>query len=607
MVWQQEQRLAFELFLERYRLILGLFALVFLCLLLRLFHLQVVQGRHYGELSEQQRIQLVLERAPRGVILDRNGQVIVGNKTAFVALFYPFSQDNQPPKEMIERLAGMVDVPNLAHRLSQGWRTGRAVRLAENISRVQMLKLQEQRLVMPGLSVVEESRREAHAPEANAHLVGYLNEVTKNELENLSPEGYKTGDWIGRRGLEKSYDLMLRGRDGGWQIEVDAYGRQTRLVRHVQPLIGNTLYTTIDEDMQVAAAEGLKATTTGRGAVVALDPRTGAVRAFVSSPGFDPNVSFTSEFAHNLIDKKLPLFDRAVQGLYPPGSVFKLITFLGAVSDKKISPDLTFECNGSFKYGNKVFKCWKKGGHGRLNMMGALQNSCNVYFYQLGLRVGQESLIKYARDFGFGSATGIELPSEKSGLVPSPEWKKRKMYDSWQQGDTINMAIGQGPLWVTPIQVAQLVASVSMNGEVWQPYVVDKVVSPANELLYQAKPKKKRTVQATPEAWQLLHTAMQMVINEGTGHAVYFTDMKVAGKTGTAQNPQGQDHSWMACYAPADNPEIAVAVIVENGGHGGVVAGPIARSVLEAYFKRSKAAPPPTTIDDTNQNEPEED
>lgn len=587
MVWQQEHRLSYEDYLEKHRVIVFLFIALFVFLFIRLFHLQVVRGNYYRGISEQQRIQRILERAPRGVIYDYKGNVIVGNKTSFVALYYPFTQDNLlPPQESINKLSSILSDNKLSSRLARGWRTGQAVRLADNLPKEEMFRLMEQRLVLPGISVVKEARREYRSPEINSHLVGYLSEISKKELESMDGDGYHTGDWIGKRGLERIYDSSLRGQDGGWQIEVDAYGKQTRLVRHIGSNVGGSLYTTIDAHLQDVAGEALSQTSTGRGAVVGIDPRSGAIRIMVSYPGYDPNLSFSPEFARYLKDKNLPLFNRAAQALYPPGSTFKIITFLGAIAEKKVSPDQTFNCTGSFAFGNKKFKCWEKKGHGQLSLKEALAKSCNVYFYQLGLKAGSAVLQSYARKFRLGEVTGADILSEKAGLMPDDEWKKKKMHESWHSGDTINMAIGQGPLWVTPLQMASLISTVANKGTVFQPHIVDKAFSSSGEEIYSYKPVIKSEIKLPDEVWNILQEALEGVVKNGTAGATYFPDLRVGGKTGTAQNPHGKDHAWFVAFAPVENPELALAIVVENGGSGGAVAAPVARKIFEEAFKK---------------------
>lgn len=585
MVWQQEQRLSYEDFLEKHKVVVYIFIALFALLAARLFHLQIILGRHFLNLSERQRTHIILERAPRGIIYDCNGSVLVGNKTTFVALFYPFSQGIMPTPVMLDRLENILGEQNLTMQLTQGLRTGKAVRIAENLTRPEMLKLQEQRLVFPGISVVKEARREYKLAPVNSHLVGYINEITKKELESLDEDGYKMGDWMGRGGIEQSYDNFLRGEDGGWEIEVDATGHQTQLVRHVTPVIGNSVFSTIDVRLQEIAANGLKMTATGKGSVVVIDPRTGALKALVSSPGFDPNLSLTPDFGKYLVNKNLPLFDRSNQARYPPGSIFKIITYTAAVAENKVDPNWTVNCTGSFTYGNKSFGCWNKKGHGRVNLMTATAGSCNVYYYQLALKVGPELLAKYAKLFRIGELTGIDLPSEKKGLVPTIEWKKKKTGESWHPGDTINMGIGQGSLWVTPIQMAMMISAVANKGLLYKPYVVDRIVNENNENMYKLPNKKIGNIDLPANVWNSLHAAMTSVVRDGTGHACYFSTMEVAGKTGTAQNPQGKDHGWFVAFAPVNDPQLALAIVVENGGGGGATAAPIARAIFAEAFK----------------------
>ncbi|MCB4792658.1 MAG: penicillin-binding protein 2 [Elusimicrobia bacterium] len=588
MVWQQEHKLAYENFLEKHNFVLYCLLVLFITMSVRLLYLQVVRGNYYKDISEQQHIQIILERAPRGIIYDRFGNKLVENKTAFVALFYPFAQYTTPPKELLIKLNKIFPVKNLTTRLIQSWSRGKVVRLAEDLSLEEMFRIQEQRLLLPGISVIRESKREYTDLMANSHLVGYLSEITAKELENVKPDTYKMGDYIGRSGIEKVWDGTLRGQDGGWQIEVDAYGHQTRLIRHIPSSVGGSIYTTIDANLQKAAYEGLEATLKlkkARGAVIGIDPRSGAVRILVSSPGFDPEKSFSREFNKYITDKDLPLFNRAIQALYPPGSIFKIITFVGALEEKVIDPSKTFLCTGQFAFGDKVFKCWEKKGHGRLSLLPALSKSCDVYFYQLGLKSGSDLIEKYAKMFRLDKQTGIELAGEKKGLIPSKEWKMARFGQPWTPGDTINMAIGQGFLWVTPIEMAVMMSAVANGGTLYKPYLLDRIESSGGEILSKTDAKKLSEIQLSPEVWQLIKEGLEEVVKTGTGQGCFFKNLKVSGKTGTAQNPQGDDHAWFIAYAPSDNPELALTIIVENGGHGGSVAAPIARKIFKEAFK----------------------
>ncbi|MCX5782067.1 MAG: penicillin-binding transpeptidase domain-containing protein, partial [Elusimicrobia bacterium] len=392
----------------------------------------------------------------------------------------------------------------------------------------------------------------------------------------------------GRGGLEQQYDFELRGQDGGWQIEVDALGRQTKMLRYIPSVKGNSLYTTIDSKLQEAAYQALKKSATKKGAAIVIDPRNGAVKALVSVPGFNPDISAEKEFLKYLKDKELPLFNRAIQALYPPGSVFKVITFIGAVSDNIVNPKETYTCEGSFTLGNRTFACWLKTGHGKMSLIPAMANSCNVYFYNIGLKIGQKILESIAKEFKIGAKTGIDLPSEKKGLLPSSEWKLKKRNMPWLKGDTVNMAIGQGPLLVTPIQIASMIVAVANGGTLYKPYIVEKISDPDGNILYAHEQEIRGKIELSENTWKLLKNALETAVSNGTGRGCSFSNIKVAGKTGTSQNPQGEDHAWFASYAPADNPEIAVTVLVEHGGTGGHAAVPVARAIYEQYFGLSK-------------------
>jgi penicillin-binding protein 2 len=304
----------------------------------------------------------------------------------------------------------------------------------------------------------------------------------------------------------------------------------------------------------------------------------------VSVPDFNANLVATREFNNYLKDKSLPLFNRSIQALYAPGSVFKIITAAAALETLNLDPEWSIVCNGKFELGDRTYVCWNKTGHGRVNLKTAIAQSCNVYFYNLALKLGIKNLDEFADEFHLGHITGIDLPNEKRGFVPTPEWKRAKMKIPWLQGDTVIFAIGQGALWVTPLQMAAMMSAVANKGEFYKPYVVTEVLSSDRKVLYRHKAEKGNPITLSNETWELLHSALMESVESGTSRRSNLGSIKVAGKTGTAQNPQGEDHAWFVSYAPADDPEIALAVLVENGGGGGAVAVPIGRAIYEAYF-----------------------
>jgi len=580
MVWQQGTRLSYEDFLEKHKIVVAVFLALFVILSARLFYLQIIRGEYFTVLSDQQHTSIVIEHAPRGEIYGSKGEVIVKNKSSFVVLYYPFSQSKIPAADIIDNLEKILN-KEIKAEIGSGHKV---VKLMSKLSRNELFRVREKRLTIPSIAVLEERSRDRIYPEEMSHVTGYLSDVSPAELEEIEEDGYKAGDQIGRGGLEQQYDLDLRGQDGGWRIEVDAFGHQTKMLQYIPSVKGNSLYTTIDSELQRTAYEALRKSSSGKGAVVIIDPKDGAVRALVSVPAFNPDFSNTRQFERYLRNEDLPLFNRALQAMYPPGSVFKVITFLSGVSENIVNPQETYLCSGSFTLGNRDYSCWLKTGHGRISLIPALANSCDIYFYNIGLKIGQKILEKYAREFRIGQKTGIDLPSEKKGLLPTPEWKLKKQKSHWFKGDTVNMSVGQGLLLVTPIQEASIMSAVANSGILYKPYIVRRMVDPDGKTVYEHAPEINGKIDLPDSAWRLVRKGLEAAVKNGTAKMCYFKNLKVAGKTGTAQNPNGEDHAWFVSYAPAENPEIAVAIIVENGGSGGHEAVPVAREIYEEYF-----------------------
>jgi penicillin-binding protein 2 len=583
MVWQKEDKSSYEAFLKKRKMILVFFIFLFICLSMRLFYLQIVRGGNYRKISDQQRIHNMYERAPRGIIYSADNAVLAENDFSYTALFYPFGQPWTPSNESISELNKILG-KNIKFASDKNWKCGTFVKLADNITIEEMFKIKEQRLIFKDIFIIKKPHRIYYYPEVISHIIGYTSEMRSDETEGLSKQGYKIGDYIGRGGIEQSYDKYLHGRNGGWQIEINAKGYNVKAFKYVSPEIGASVYSTVDLKLQKAAYDALRNSSTGRGAAVVLDTRTGAVKALVSCPGFDANKSGTKDFEIYLKDKKLPLFNRSLQALYPPGSIFKIITFAAAIELLNVDVKKTMSCDGSFELGNRRYSCWYKSGHGEMNLISAMVHSCNVYFYQLGLRLGIKNLEKYAKIFYLGQKTGIDLPNEKRGFIPSPEWKKLKSKMPWLQGDTVIFAIGQGALWVTPLQMSYMMSAVANKGVYYKPYIVDRVVDFNGNEVYKHALECAGQTDLSDRTWDLMHKALLEVVENGTGKRSRLFGIKIAGKTGTAQNPHGKDHAWFVSYAPVDAPEIAIAVIVENGGGGGLNAVPVGRKIYEAYF-----------------------
>jgi len=565
---------------HRLRIVTVLALACFSLIGIRLFALQVLQGEQMESLSERNRLQLIFLRAPRGRILDDRGVPLLDNGPSFTVFYSPASSSEAAQEKVRQYLSriSVFDPDWVQRKLSEAHRIRQFVRLAENVPRTVALKLIEDSHDLPGLTVSVEARR-VYAPDyPGAHLLGSLGEVTRPELFSRSGGLFHSGDLVGRAGTEKSYDPLLRGQNGGLEIEVDSSGRQVQLMHRVEPVNGNDLILNVDLKVQQAAEQALAESSTGRGAVVAMDPRTGAILALASAPTFDIGAGLS----RSIKDKRLPLFNRAIQGVYPLGSCFKMVTAVAALEKGAIVPSTRFNCTGSYTLGQRVFRCWKT--HGWNDFYGAMAMSCDVYFFQVAARMAPAALESYAREFGLGERTGIDIPGEVAGLLPGPEWADQVAHRPWFEGDTFNLSIGQGQLLVTPIQAAVLMAAVATRGSVYKPTLVREVRGPRGNLISENKPQLLRTISVRDSTWQVLQEALEKVVREGTGQQAQIPGWTVYGKTGTAQNPHGDDHAWFLCAAgrPGEPAQLVVSAFVENGGHGGTAAVPVAKSVMKA-------------------------
>jgi penicillin-binding protein 2 len=569
-------------------LISGLFAILFV----RLVWLQVFLGGKFRMQAQSNSMRLEPRRATRGLVLDRNLKLLVSNTPSFSVGLVPALLPHDPAQHdaVVRHLAELlqIDPQEILDRLQHSQaRPFTALRVAPDVDRSLVGKLEELRDQLPGAVVLSESKR-SYPKRSCTHLLGYLGEITDAQAESLADKGYKPGDLVGQTGIEKVYDSVLRGEDGGQEVQVNAAGRETKLLFSKAPVPGNNLVLTLDLNLQQAAEEALG---NQPGSVVALDPHNGEILALVSKPDYDLGM-FTrrltpKEWKYLSNGSQRPLTNRAIQGLYPPGSVFKLITTMAGLETGRLEPKTTFNCPGNFWIDVYSYHCWKAKGHGLTSLRRALVESCDVYFYEAGLKLTVEPMAKWAQAFGLGAATGIDLPGESAGLVPDPDWKERTQHMPWFPGNTVQMAIGQSYLLVTPLQLATMTAAMANGGSVYQPHLLKAVTDSAGgRTLDESHAVLLRQVQAKPESWAFLHKAMVDVVNTSTGTGVLarVPNITVAGKTGTAQNPHGPDHADFVSFAPAEDPQLVVAVVLENGGHGGVAAAPIAQKVYKAFF-----------------------
>jgi len=478
------------------------------------------------------------------------------------------------------------------------------IRLAEDIEWDKVAYIENNRMELPGIKIEVVPLRVYHYGNVASHVIGYLGEINKKELAKAKAGIYRGGDLIGKMGLERLREKDLRGEKGRHYMEVNALGFEQRNLKGVDPLPGNDLQLTIDIDMQ-KAAEDIMMTEEKSGAVVAIEVNTGRLLMLASSPVLELD-KFIGGISHKnwnamLNNPNHPLLNKIVQGQYPPGSTYKLVTAAAGLAEGVITPDTIIYCPGYYRFGNRTYRCWKHSGHGAVNLKRALSESCDVYFYQVGQRLGVNRLAGYAKRLGLGKKTGVEMEHEKSGLIPTSDWKMKRYGKPWQEGETLSVAIGQGFDLVTPLQLALMTATVANGGTLYKPSLIEQVRDPDGRILEQFKPTVLERFTGQDHNLDLVRKGLIEAVNgrHGTGRRARLKNITVAGKTGTAQVVRlkqyrhlkekdipykYRDHAWFTCFAPAENPEIAVTVLVEHGLHGGSGAAPIAKAVLEKYF-----------------------
>ncbi len=582
---------------------------VFSLIFSRLWHLQIINGEYFKNLSENNRIRIQEIAAPRGILYDHQGIPLVDSFPSFdVSVFRQDIPDMQALIPALSR-ALSADPEKLRAKLdaTKGSSPFQPMKLKTDITREELAMVETRRLDLPGIMVDVVIRRNYPYGNLASHLIGHLGEINQEELEREEFTNHKIGYLVGKYGIEQKFELDLMGENGGRQIEVNALGRKKRILENLEPNPGNNLFLTLDLELQKVVEEGMAGK---RGAVVVMDPQSGDILALTSKPDFDPNLFARGISPENwkalVRNPAHPLQNRALQGQYPPGSVFKIITAIAGLEEKVITPETTFQCSGSLPYGNREYHCWKSEGHGRIGLRQAIVESCDVYHYQLGLRLGPDRIAKYALALGLGQLTGFPLSNEKSGLVPTSTWKMKRFGIPWQGGETLSTAIGQGYNLVTPLQIATTVSALANGGKLYQPRIVQSIRAPYGEMIREFPPVVTRNIHVSPETLEFIREALWGVVNSpgGTGGRARVEGFDVAGKTGTAQviqrregrsehlPPEQQDHAWFVCFAPAHQPQITVVALIEHGGHGGAVAAPVARKVLENFYKRTKGVSP---------------
>ncbi|MDD6569070.1 penicillin-binding protein 2 [Acidaminococcus timonensis] len=565
--------------------------LVILTLIGRMFYLQIIKGSYYRRQAEGNRTRYTRILAPRGIIYDCNGEELANNKPGVMVSLV--RQTGAYKEETLERLSQLLNIPvadiKETIRLSGG--SSEPIRLVRNASPEVVDKVEENLRYLPGVMLEVQPVRNYPNKQLAVHALGYVGEISDYEIEQGAYSDLKAGDIIGKFGLENYYDSYLRGEDGSYREEVDVAGRVVQIMDKVEPKPGQGLVLTIDAKLQRVAEEAvdrqLRAIGARGAAVVALDPNNGEVKALVSRPGFDPNwfVNGISEknWKYLNTDPFHPMTDKVIAGEYPPGSTFKIVTGSAALEEKKVTPDELIYDSGR----HWLIDMRNAGGEalGYINFKRALAASDNVYFYEMGNRVGIDALDKYAKEFGFGQTTGIDLHGEAQGLIASPAYKKKVFDEDWYLGDTFNTAIGQGFTLATPLQVAEMLSAVATDGKRYKPHLVSKILNDDGSVAKTFEPEEEGKLPISESTLKLIQEGLEAVTESG-GTASFLKNLPVpaAGKTGTAENPHGLEHGWFIAYAPTTKPQLVVVCIVEQGSFGTISAAPIVKNILEYVF-----------------------
>jgi len=590
---------------NKIRIALGLLSIIFIVLGLRIFYLQFVQGDYYRYLAEGNRIRLVRVEPARGIIYDTNGEQLVRNIPSFSLHIIPADmvadQDNAKIISEIATITGYTE-DDLWQTINEyGAYSYVPIPLVDNLTNEQAILLKIKTADWTGFEVHEHSVREYIADLSLSHVLGYLGKITAEEYENLKTENYQLINSLGKSGLEKYYEDDLRGQAGIKNVEVDAFGKELKILAEEKASAGNDLYLYIDQQLQrqinEVMSESLEKKKLTKAVAVFIDPQSGGVLASLSYPNFDNNI-----FNHSLSQKDFknlfnnpdqPMFNRAISGQYPSGSTIKPLIAAAALQEGVITRWTTFNSVGGIYYDIWYFPDWKAGGHGTTDVVKALAESVNTFFYRIGIDeydgqygLGLDRMVNYMRDFGLGVKTGIDLPGEVTGLVPTREWKWDTQDEVWYPGDTMHLAIGQGSLLVTPMQMANYIAAIANGGTLWAPQIYKELKDSSTEIVSSSVPTIIRDDLIDQENIDIVREGMRAAVTRGSARLLNTSQYQAAGKTGTAQvGGDKQPHSWFVGFAPFDDPQIAWAVVVENGGDSTDAAVPIVKEVLDWYFR----------------------
>ena len=604
---------------KRAELLRNIITFSFMIILSRLWYLQVYKGSEFYEYSLRNLLRKEAVLAPRGMMFSRNNELMVNNIPRFDAVVIP--QYLKDRERTLKKLAIILEttVPKIKKIMKKNISQARylPVIIKKNISHREVAIIETESRKMPGVRVVTFISREYKDKEVGGHLLGYISEISQKQLPKYRKRDnydYRLGDYIGHTGLEEQLDLILRGRDGYQFMQVDALGRMKKSlpttgllgeVKNKKSIPGNNIKLSIDRDLQLSAYKALEGKV---GSAVAVDVNTGEILSMVSRPGFDPSRfsrTLSKTYWESLVkNDKNPLRDRVIQEHYAPGSTFKVITAIAALEEGIINEKTEVKCPGFFRLGRRKFHCWKRFGHGNVDLIKSLRESCDVYYYKIGTQLDIDVLAKYARMFGLGNKTGIELPRETTGLIPTREWKKKRDGQNWVKGETLSCVIGQSFVLSTPVQLAMLYAAIANKGKLHKPYVVKEIFSNVGEVREKEQVPPPLNIDISKKTWNLIEKGLFQVTNHNKGTAWWWRGkgIQMAGKTGTSQvvsfsadnifakceerEYKLRHHALFAAYAPVKNPQIAVAVVVEHGCHGSSAAAPVARDIITTYMKK---------------------
>jgi len=580
-------------------------------ILFRFMQLQVFQGSKWRLVATENQFRKVRLLANRGLLLDRKGRILAGNRPGFNLAVIPADVN----KKTIARLASILNMAGddfiKQMKENQQWTRFVPVTIKQNLSWEELSRIEEHSRELSGVDIEYRPMRSYPGSETGCHLLGYIGEISPAELAQPGYSGYQMGDYLGKAGVEKIFEKWLRGTNGYKFKIVDAQGRERPpeaipgiSLEPQAPTPGRDVSLTVDLDLQTLAQSLLSGKS---GSIVMLSVRDGEVLAMASSPSFNPEVfgnPFQPEEWKKLeADPAHPLYNRAIQGVYPLGSVFKLTLALAGLEEKVIDPEQKLRCNGVYYFGGLPFKCWKKGGHGSIALQDAIIQSCDIYFYQRGVQLGIDRIAHYANLLGLGVKSGISLPSENSGLIPTSAWRENVRKEKWHPGDTVSASIGQGFILVTPLQAAMMAMTIANAGELYKPVILRTIAAVPEAELNEFRPKLIQKLNFAASTWKLVREGMTGVVNDPHGTAFWGArsdEVKLAGKTGTAQVVKSEkfqgvaenqvpmefrDHAWFIAYAPAEQPRVAVSVLVEHGGHGASAAAPLAKAMIEKYME----------------------